>query len=168
MPGFCYHPNKIIRQSTMRRSKRNLRSKPEMMVDRSWYKNRKTHKSPIAGRIHQKLINHQDPQDELEDGFNQMTPYIWYTIITSDSSSVDSMSFSISQSWELVSSLLLHHKLIPIREEKYSANAKKWQELQYVGFDSIVLHFGNHRIRKCEKNIISAVTLHYTPLHLHR
>ena len=62
IPGFYYHPNKIIRQSTMRRPKRNLESKSESMVDLSRYKNLRTHKSPISRGIHQKFINHQDPQ----------------------------------------------------------------------------------------------------------
>ena len=135
----------------MRRSKRNLESKSESMVDPSRNKNLKTHRSPISRGIHQKFINHQDPQGLLEHCFSQMTPYIWYTVIPSDSSSVDSMSFSIDQSWELLSPLLLHHKLISIREEKYSVNAKKWLELQHMGFDSIVLHFGNHRIKNCPR-----------------
>ena len=80
-------------------------------------------------------INHKDPKGLLEQCFLQMEPYIWYTIIPSNSSSVGTVSFSIGQSWALLSNLFLHHKLISFREQKYSVYAKKNKDIQKLTYD---------------------------------
>ena len=62
------------------------------------------------------------------------------------------MSLSVGQGCEVLPSLLLDYKLILIREEKYSSNAKKRQELQYIGFGSMILQQNDQEF------IISSVT----------
>ena len=83
------------------------------------------------------------PENLLHHCLRQILPHIWYKILPSSSSDVETMSFACGQSWDIVLPLLLQLKYVFKYKDTIRLRYDKWTALQLLDDVLLDVHIGS-------------------------
>ena len=132
----------------MRRSRHNIIIKYEYAIRQMKRKTKNNMRIHLPDR---KLENDQSSSTLFHHYFRRILSHIWYTIIPSSSSDVESTAFATNQSWQLLLKILLHLKYVLKYKDILRLSVITFEELQRMHNVGLDICIGSAQLHKNNK-----------------